>query len=447
MIYKSYALALLWRITLLLGALGILAYGLVTSDLWYLSFGAISVILLFIHIYRYVTKRFMAMDDFFEAVKYRDFSRWFSETHGSQDVRELHKGFNLINSTIKSINNERQAQFVYLQKILEMVDVGIIAYNVETGEVLWTNESFLTLLDFPSFKNISFVESRQAHIYEELFETYHPNASATVIKSKQGAIKVLISDTVFEIEDRSFKLVVIQNIDDTLNQNESEAWKKLLSVMTHEIMNSIAPISSLAETLQTHLQEVQQQPQKHTLNLEDLNDGISSIQKRSEGLMKFAKTYRSLHKVTTVHRSRISASALFKNIKDLLAPTLAEKAVEIRFILDDQAIELEIDTYLIEQALINLILNAVDATADTPEAEIEVMVRRSDKRRPIISIRDNGKGIPEEVQESIFIPFFTTKPTGSGIGLSLCKQIMTLHRGKIHLESSPGQGTHIDLLF
>ena len=447
MIYKSYAIALLWRMLLLLVALGLLAYGLVTKNVLYLSTGAILVLILFIYIYRFMSKRFVAMDDFFEAVKYRDFSRWFSEKHGTQDIRELHKGFNLINATIKSINNERQAQFVYLQKILEMVEVGIVAYNVETGEVLWTNDSFLNILDFPSFKNISFVASRQPHIYDELFETYHPNATATVIKSKQGALKVLISDTVFEIEDNSFKLVVVQNIDDTLNQNESEAWKKLLSVMTHEIMNSIAPISSLAETLQHHVQNVQRNPKEHPLSLEDLNDGISSIQKRSEGLMKFAKTYRSLHKVTTVYRTATTAAVLFKNIKDLLGPTLADKEVAIRFVLDEQAINLEIDTYLIEQALINLILNAVDATAQTSQPLILVSATRSSKGSPIISIVDNGKGIPEEVQERIFIPFFTTKPTGSGIGLSLCKQIMTLHRGKILVESEVGSGTRIDLVF
>lgn len=387
------------------------------------------------------------MDDFFESVKYRDFSRWFSEKHGSQDIQELHKGFNLVNQTIKSINNERQAQFVYLQKILGMVDVGIVAYNVETGEVLWINDSFLKILDFPSFKNIGFVERRQPHIFKELFETYHPNTASITLKMKQESLKVLISDTVFEVDEQSFKLVVVQNIDDTLNQNESEAWKKLLSVMTHEIMNSIAPISSLAETLQTHIKSVQESPNDSFLELDDLYAGISSIQKRSEGLMKFAKTYRSLNKVTKVHRTKITAAELFQNLENLMRPTMEDKRVTLTFSSTTKSLELEIDIYLIEQVLINLILNAIDATLDTDAPKILVLAKVNSKGKTLLTIADNGKGIPEEVLDSIFIPFFTTKSTGSGIGLSLCKQIMMLHHGKITVKSDVHIGTEFSLLF
>ena len=204
--------------------------------------------------YNFVTKRFVEIDDFFESVKYRDFSRWFSEEHGPRDIQKLHRGFNLVNKTIKDINSERQAQFLYLQKILEMVDVGIIAYNVENGDVLWVNDSILNILDLPSFKNIRFVEKRKPQLFEKIFETYHSNNHSLNLEMRDENLKVLISDTVFQVDENPFKLIVIQNIDDTLDRNESEAWKKLLSVMTHEIMNSIAPISSLSETLQTEVQ-------------------------------------------------------------------------------------------------------------------------------------------------------------------------------------------------
>lgn len=431
----------------LFGGLVALAYGLVEKQSYFIYGGALSSLLFCVSLYRFTIKRFIEMDDFFEAVKYRDFSRWYSEEHGSKDVRQLHKGFNLVNSTIKAINAERQAQFVYLQKILEMVDVGIIAYNVEDGEVLWSNDSFLKMLDLPSFKNIRFLASRRPKIYDELFETYHAHTTSSTLEMRQETLKVLISDTVFDIENASFKLVVIQNIDETLNRNESEAWKKLLSVMTHEIMNSIAPISSLAETLQGHVKSQIETPQIPVLELEDLYAGISSIQKRSEGLMKFAKTYRSLHKVTQVNKTTITVVQLFKNIEDLLQPTLAEKQVALHFNTIKKDLTLEIDTYLIEQVLINLILNALDATTTVTAPMITVKASASPAGNPMLTVTDNGKGIPEEVQESIFIPFFTTKTTGSGIGLSLCKQIMTLHRGKIQLKSEEGFGTEFTLFF
>ncbi len=148
------------RVLGLLLALILLAFGIAWVKTYVIIGGGILSVIAVYHLYRFMVKRFVELDDFFESIKYRDFSRWFVETKGPQDIRELHKGFNLVNKTIKAIDSERQAQFVYLQKILEMVNIGLIAYNVETGEVLWTNDSFLKTLDFPAFKNISFIEKR-----------------------------------------------------------------------------------------------------------------------------------------------------------------------------------------------------------------------------------------------------------------------------------------------
>lgn len=447
MTFKSYLFSLTLRVLGLLVSLIIFAFGIAWQNTYAIIGGAFISLIALYNLYQFVIKRFKEMDDFFESIKYRDFSRWFVETKGPQDIRELHKGFNLVNKTIKSIDNERQAQFVYLQKILEMVDIGIIAYNVENGNVLWTNDSLLKTLDFPSFKNISFIEKRSPKIYDELFETYHSNTTSVVLEMRQETLKVLISDTVFEMDEHSFKLIVLQNIDETLNRNESEAWKKLLSVMTHEIMNSIAPISSLAETLQKNIQESLEQSQPELLELEDINAGLSSIKKRSEGLMKFAKTYRSLNKVTHVNKTKINASSLFDNISELMKPSLEDKNITLNFELNDPNLIFEIDAYLIEQVLINLILNAIDATENVPNPQLLVSARIGHKGTGEIKIMDNGSGIPKEILDSIFVPFFSTKKTGSGIGLSLCKQIMLLHGGKIQLQSSEANGTVVSLLF
>ncbi|MEE3245241.1 MAG: HAMP domain-containing sensor histidine kinase [Bacteroidota bacterium] len=446
MTYKRYTAGLLLRVLLLLAALVVLAFGIVKLNTYAILAGSLSSIVLLYLLHKFLIRRFVAMDDFFEAVKYRDFSRWFSEKHGPQDLRNLHKGFNSVNKTIKAINNERQAQFVYLQKILEMVDVGIIAYNLDSGAILWANESILSTLDLPAFKNIHFVEKRRPKLYEELFDTYRTEATSISITLKNEHLKVLISETVFQVEEDAFKLVVLQNIEDTLNQNESDAWTKLLSVMTHEIMNSIAPISSLAETLQQHI-AASKTNQETTIDLDDLHAGISSIKKRSEGLMKFAKTYRSLSKVTHLNLETVSVNELFTNINDLLQPTLVDQRVELSFGMDQPEMLLEIDSYLIEQVLINLILNAIDATKRVAQPKIYVNATLNAKGRVQLKVLDNGSGIPEEIKESIFIPFFSTKKTGSGIGLSLSKQIMTLHKGKIQLKSEPDAGTEFTLQF
>ena len=445
--YRSYIFRLFFRILLIVGFILALTYTIYKDQTAYSVIISIVVLYLFISTYSFVKRRFVAMDDFFEAVKYRDFSRWFPEDRGPKDIRFLYTGFNEINRTIKEINSQNEAQYVYLQKILEMVDIGIIAYNLETGDVLWTNDSFGEILDMPSFKNIRFVENRKPELFNTVFETYHREPNSISIALQNESIKILISDTIFQVDEEAFKLIVIQDIDNTLNKNESESWKKLLSVMTHEIMNSIAPISSLADTLQTNLQLAIDNPKDNTLELDDLNSGIKTIKNRSEGLLKFAKTYRSLSKVTNLNLQRIRVSELFNNIQLLMAPSIEAKNIDIEFKISGPKLELDIDTHLIEQVLINLLLNAVDACKDSENPEIKVIATQNSNRDIVIKVFDNGSGIPNDILENIFVPFFTSKATGSGIGLSLCKQIMLLHKGRIIVKSIEGEGTVFSLIF
>ena len=217
--------------------------------------------------------------------------------------------------------------------------------------------------------------------------------------------------------------------------------------MTQEIMNSIAPISSLAETLQSKVQLSIKDPVKNKLEINDLETGIESIKKRSEGLLKFAKTYRSLNKITKLNLSKILVSGLFENIKTLMQPSLENKKIELNFEIDNPDLQIEIDTYLIEQVLINLILNSVEACKESKKPKIILSAHKNIGGNSIIKIADNGKGIPNEIRDDIFIPFFSTKKNGSGIGLSLCKQIILLHKGKIQIKSAEGKGTLISLVF
>jgi signal transduction histidine kinase len=249
------------------------------------------------------------------------------------------------------------------------------------------------------------------------------------------------------VDDDAFKLIVVQNIDDTLNKNESEAWKKLLSVMTHEIMNSIAPISSLADTLQRNLQLALDHPSENSLDLEDINSGVKTIKNRSEGLLKFAKTYRSLSKVTHLNLQRVEIQELFTSIQLLMEPSIKAKNIDVEFSVLSQKMELDIDRHLIEQVLINLILNAIDACKNQDNPQIKIVAEKTPSRDIVIKVFDNGSGIPQEIMENIFIPFFTSKATGSGIGLSLCKQIMLLHKGRILVNSKEGEGSVFSLVF
>ncbi|MDO1501721.1 HAMP domain-containing sensor histidine kinase [Winogradskyella maritima] len=446
--YKSYIFWLFFRVLLIVLTILCLFYFIYFNYTFYAIISGLFVLSVFINTLFFIKRRFEVIEDFFETVKYSDFSRWFPEDKGAKDIRFLYAGFNKINKTFKDINSQSQARYVYLQKILEMVDIGIISYNLESGDVLWSNDSFREILNMPSFKNIMFLEKRMPKLFTSIFETYRKDAEAISITIQNERKNVLISDTIFKVKEESFKLIVLQDIDNTLNQNESESWKKLLSVMTHEIMNSIAPISSLADTLQKNVQIAIESPEEKTLELEDINLGIKSIKNRSDGLMKFAKTYRSLTKITNINVERVAVSELFLNIELLMAPSIRAKKIDIHFEVLLPHLELDIDRHLIDQALINLILNAVDACKIKKEgAQIKVLASQNANNQIVLKVFDNGSGIRQDILEKIFIPFFTNKATGSGIGLSLCKQIMLLHKGKILVKSVEGKGTVFSLIF
>ncbi len=455
MTYKKYKWALIVRVLVLFFALTGLAICISTLNfklnvaykaIIIIPFIVLAVFSVFM-LYKFISRRFLEIDDFFESVKYRDFSRWYNEKSGAEDVKELHKGFNEVNRTVLEINKEKETQHLYLKKILELIQTGIVAYNIKSGDILWVNEAFKRQLNIPSLKNIQFIENRAPKLYSTIFlESYATNDTIN-IQINGEKTQVLIASSVFEIEADTFKLIILQNIEETLNKNESEAWKKLLSVMTHEIMNSIAPISSLAETLQSKVALSIQDSNEYPLDMSDLDIGIESIKKRSEGLLKFAKTYRSLNKITKLNLSTIQVKELFGNIRTLMLPSLKGKNIELVFENENPSLEVEIDTALIEQVLINLILNAVEACKEIENPKIILKAQKTIEGQSVLNIVDNGKGIPDEIIENVFVPFFTTKKTGSGIGLSLCKQIMMLHKGKIQVKSREGVGTSISLIF
>jgi signal transduction histidine kinase len=236
-------------------------------------------------------------------------------------------------------------------------------------------------------------------------------------------------------------------VNEALDETESKAWQKLLSVMTHEIMNSVAPISSLADTLKHRLQQSVTSLNDDSGSLDDLELGIDTIKRRSEGLLKFAETYRNLNKITTLNLKKVYVRELFGNLLQLMQPTLEQKDIELETILKDTDLQLEVDVNLVEQVLINLVVNAIEAIKDSPAPKIVLSAYVASNFRSIIKIADNGNGMPPELLDKIFVPFFSTKKNGSGIGLSLCKQIMMLHRGNVQVQSVEGEGTAFLLQF
>ena len=397
--------------------------------------------------YRFHKKAHDEVSQFVESVHYRDFSRHFDVKHAPPELQPLRRGFNDINTTFKVISRERETQYQYLQKILELVDTGILSYDHQSGETGWMNESLKKMLGIPYLKTIHSLEKRDGPLYREIIALRPGEGRVVKLTRDRSMVKVLLSATAFQTDNRIYKLIAFQNVDEALDENEAKAWQKLLSVMTHEIMNSVAPISSLADTLKNRLQLASKHMEDDKGTVEDLELGIITIKRRSEGLLKFAETYRNLNKITTLNLTKIYVRDLFENLFRLMQPGLQQKNIDIDVILKDPDLAIEADMNLMEQVMINLLVNAVEAVKGQAHPHIVLSAYRAANQKVTVKVADNGSGIPADVLDKIFIPFFSTKKSGSGIGLSLCKQIMMLHRGNVQVQSTEGEGTAFLLSF
>ena len=445
--FKNFEWRIMLRVLLLFITLSISSFLLVKQWYVYLLIVAPVIIYQVIDIFRLQRKAHAELDEFVESVHYRDFSRYFDVKHAPTDLQPLRKGFNEINTTFKVISKEKETQYQYLQKILELVDTGIISYEEETGLVVWMNESLKRMMQVPYLKTIHSLARRDEELYKDILALKPGASKIASAHFERSSLKILLSGTAFQTEGKIYKLIAFQNVNEALDETESKAWQKLLSVMTHEIMNSVAPISSLAETLKHRLQQTVTSFNDDAGSLDDLELGIDTIKRRSEGLLKFAETYRNLNKITTLNLKKVYVRDLFGNLLQLMQPTLEQKNIDLETILKDTDLQLEIDTNLIEQVLINLVVNAIEAIKDNPNPKIVLSAYVASNHRSIIKIADNGNGMPPELIDKIFVPFFSTKKNGSGIGLSLCKQIMMLHRGNIQVQSVEGEGTAFFLQF
>ncbi len=447
MIFKKSGRGNLLRVLFLFLVLIAGAWLIVNSD--YLLFGVAFCLVVYLtyDLYHFNLKAKEEIEQFVESVQYRDFSRYFDVNHAPVELKPFRKGFNEINSAFKVIIRENEVQRQYMQKILELVDTGIICYEEKEGEIILINETLKNLLGIPYLKTIQDLRRRDGELYENILSLKPDKNKVVTVTKELNKIKVFLSSTIFQTEGKNYKLIAFQNVNEALDENETRAWHKLLSVMTHEIMNSVAPISSLADTLKNRLQDFKNTNEKDTRDsLEDIELGIDTIKHRSESLMRFAHTYRNLNKITTPNLHKVFVRDLFERLHQLMQPLFEQKNIELEVILQDPSISLMADASLIEQLLINLITNAMNAVKEKPDPLITLSASENNKNKIIIKVSDNGIGIPAQNLDKIFVPFFSTT-NSSGIGLSLCKQIMLVHNGNIRIQSVERKGTSIWLLF
>jgi nitrogen fixation/metabolism regulation signal transduction histidine kinase len=402
-----------------------------------------------ISLIRFLDRTHSDIYNFFEAIKNNDFSDPFEGANGGAYHQYLRSQFLMVIEKIKNTRLAKDERLHYLTTIVQHVGIGLITFN-DAGKVQIVNIAAKRLLKIDHLKNIDELEAISAELVATIKKLKTGGRELLTIESDGDERNLSIYAIELTLGKENFKLVSLQNIRTELEEKEMEAWQKLVRVLTHEIMNSVTPISSLATTVQGELVENLDKNDEDCViareELEDIHLAVQTIQRRSEGLIRFVNDFRSLTHTPEPKFQMVSIVEMLEELKLLAKHDLEANNIQFTMDVKPANLAISIDPELIQQVLINLVKNATQALSEIEERKIEVKAFQ-EKGHTLITVKDNGPGIDEEAQTKIFIPFFTTKRSGSGIGLSLSRQIMRQHGGSISVRSKIDEGSEFILRF
>lgn len=445
--FRNFRLVVIGRVLLLSLTLFLLFYlGLQTS---FYATAAVVALLLVAQIYslvKYIERTNNDLGRFLSSIRYADFTQSFSARGRGRSFEELSSALSEVMNDFRRVRVEKEEQFLYLQTVVQHIGVGLVVFR-QDGEVELVNTAAKRLLIVNHLDNIKDLSAVSPALVDTLFALRPGEKTLFKFEYESEITQLAIYATSFRLREQYLTLVSIQNIRSELEEKEMEAWQKLIRVLTHEIMNSITPISSLASTADDLLKSGEGGPTMSPDSLTDVRGAIQTIKKRSQGLLHFVDAYRNLTRVPRPNFKICRIADLFAHAEQLMKTQVPGRAVRFHSRVDPESLELTADPELVEQVLINLLLNALHAVQDQPNGQIRMEASLDERGRVIVEVIDNGPGISEEARDKIFVPFFTTKQEGSGIGLSLSKEIMRLHKGSIQFQSDPGKRTVFRLTF
>lgn len=451
MIYKGFRLNCIFRILFLSSTFFLFFYLLFKTALYSATFIVGAIILYQIYaLIRYVEKTNRDLTRFFQSIKYSDFSQTFRYSGLGSSFDSLKSTFTEVADAFRKARAEKEEHYQYLQTVVQHVGIGLIAFQPD-GEVELINTAAKRLLRVPRLKNIKSLESFSKPLVNKLFQLKSRENALVEVEDNNELMHLALYSTEFKLHGQIFTLVSLQNIHSELEEKEIEAWQKLIRVLTHEMMNSITPIVSLASTVNELINEsykIKAPGKKYDVDtLNDIQQALQTIRKRGQGLLHFVNAYRNLTIIPKPNFKIFPVKELFTRAEQLMKANIEDAGAVFEVNIDPQTLELTADPELIEQVLINLQLNALQAIKGKKNPRINLASHLGERGRIIVQVIDNGPGIPEENMEKIFIPFFSTKEGGSGIGLSLSRQIMRLHKGAITVHSEPNVQTVFTLRF
>jgi nitrogen fixation/metabolism regulation signal transduction histidine kinase len=388
---------------------------------------------------------------FLRSIRYDDTSQAFTGEGLGSSFRELKEAFGQVMRKLQDARSEMEVQTRYLNTVIQHVGIGLLAYRPD-GTVILINDAAKKILKVAGLSDIASLQRASPELVDTLLNLKNGDKKLVKFQSEGETGFFSIFARTFLLRQERYTLVSIQNIQAELEEKEMEAWQNLIKVLTHEIMNSMTPISSMTATLLDMLGTSEKMDRLagdktgHE-EIEEVAEALKTIHRRSQGLMSFVDSYRNMTLIPKPNLRLLSLSGFFRRVEQLMNPKLTGSGILFRWSVEPESLELTADPNLMEQVLINLLLNAIDAVTGREDPRVTLLAFLSPDGKITITIEDNGIGIVEEALEKIFIPFFTTKRHGSGIGLSLSRQILRLHNATISAKSKPDEGSIFTLRF
>lgn len=449
MFYHSFTFRLLSRLVIINLLTALLIFLVRNTQLWFTITGTAIVLGACIYsLYLHINQTREDISRFILAVKSKDNTINFRSKSKKANFPELYNSFDEILQTHKSIQLEKESMFQLIKTILEQVPVGVIVVqgkDLDAGksEIAFFNMAASTLLQIPTFKYWHRIKSYLPFFASEVAAIAHGGKRFIELTIQEKQIQLSTEVIPVSLYQTDYLIISFQNIKDEIEQKESEAWNRLIGVISHEILNSITPISSLSDTINSM---VAGRDELDLETMDDLKSALQTIKRRSEGLLDFVKDYRLIAELPTPTLQYHTVGEILQHIKVLMQPFAAGKNILLKVEHTSSKVSINIDLKLIEQALINLVTNSIYAVEQVSQPQIEISYRMENNRL-FIDVADNGKGMDAVLLEKIFVPFFTTRQNGSGIGLTITRNIMKIHQGSVQVQSIPYVRTVFSLVF
>ncbi|HEY6926903.1 MAG TPA: ATP-binding protein [Steroidobacteraceae bacterium] len=397
---------------------------------------------------RFALRSSHEMARFLNAIAVDDTSQAFSGLSQDGTYAELATAMNRVLARLRAGRSERAAQSLYLQALINHVPVALLSIE-DSGKAQLLNMAARRLFETALTQTAQF--ARYGEQFAVGLESLRPGNTA-ILKMERiaGSLQLKAAATAVAIGGIRQRLVSLQNIESEMSAQELAAWQTVIRVMAHEVMNSLTPVSSLAATAHHLVGDVLRQlPADDTraATLRDAHDALETVARRSEGLLHFVQNHRRLTKRLATRIEVTPLRRVFARLQRLLGNDLAVRDVQISTQVEPETLEIAVDVDLLDQALINLVRNAIEALRDVAAAQIVLSARRDADGHVAISVADNGPGIAPDQREKVFVPFYTTRRQGSGIGLTIVRQIATAHGASVDISQTPGGGTTVSLRF